>query len=143
VGSGSFCRFEQFLHFTLYGVTKRVTDVTNLVTETNPPFLHFPFSPNLNLFSPRCRAVAAGRISHFGFVALVAVSLLCDLCVHSRLRRRPLASSSAKSRYCGVGQRVEKCGMQLTLPERDHPEGRLLIERGDLASRRLRSEARG
>jgi hypothetical protein len=54
VGSGSFCRFEQFLHFTLYGVTKRVTDVTNLVTETNPPFLHFPFSPKV-CDNPVCR----------------------------------------------------------------------------------------
>jgi hypothetical protein len=106
VGSGSFCRFEQFLHFTLYGVTKRVTDVTNLVTETTPPFLHFPFSPNLNLFSPRCRAVAAGRISDFGFLALVAVSLLCDLCVLSWLLRRPLAF---RPRKAGIAVAASEC----------------------------------
>jgi rhamnogalacturonan endolyase len=41
----------------------------------------FPFWPDWNLFSPRCRAVAAGRISDFGFrIYVFAYILLCPLC---------------------------------------------------------------
>jgi hypothetical protein len=57
------------LHVSRFKDSRHCNSPNRSQTATKSPlrFSPFPFWPDWNLFSPRCRAVAAGRISDFGF----------------------------------------------------------------------------